>query len=79
MADKFLEHLKRVREASAPAGVGTKDPATMTDEERDAEIRRLEDEVRRAKIREVEAARGGLGETPARRPHLFGGRRPPWT
>jgi hypothetical protein len=78
MADKFLENIKRAREASASTvATGAKDPALMSDEERDAEIARLEEEVRRAKIRELQAARGELGETkPRRRPSPFTGRRP---
>jgi hypothetical protein len=82
MAGRFLENVKRAkREASAPpVATGGKDPAAMSDEERDAEVARLEDEVRRAKIREIEAGRGQLGETtPRRRPSPFSGRRrEPW-
>jgi hypothetical protein len=82
MAGRFLERLKQAREASATTEgpIGPKDPAAMSDEERDAEVARLEDEVRRAKIREIEAGRGQLGETtPRRRPSPFSGRRrEPW-
>jgi hypothetical protein len=79
---KFLESIRRAREASAPSfATGAKDPASMTDEERDREIKRLEEEVRRAKIREIHAAREQLGETtPRRRPSPFGRQtRSPWT
>ena len=81
MPKDFLESIKRAREAAeATNPAGLKDPAAMTDAERAEEIKRLEEEVRRAEIREIQASRGQLGETkPRRRPSPFSGQaRRPW-
>jgi hypothetical protein len=82
MAGRFLERLQQAREAATTqAPAGPKDPTAMTDAERDAEIARLEEEARRQKIREIQAAREQLGETtPRRRPSPFSRqRRRSWT
>jgi hypothetical protein len=81
MADKFLESIKRAREASVPpVATGEKDPASMSDEELNKEISQLEEEVMRAKIRELQAARGKPAEPkPRRKQFPFSGRRrKPW-
>jgi hypothetical protein len=68
MAGRFREHIERAREAAtADIAEGPKDPASMTDEERAKEIARLEEEVRRAEIREIYAAREELEQRPQRR------------
>lgn len=78
----FLDQLKRKREAAslaagqAPAGPGSfaKDPAEMTPEELDAELKRAEEQVRREKIRAVGAWRDNAGSgatAPRRRRSIF--------
>lgn len=73
----FREHLERKRTkpttSSAPTPAGSKVPEEMTEAERDREIKRLEWEKEKLKIKAIHAGRQELGEPPRqrRRPSVF--------
>jgi hypothetical protein len=77
--NNYLEQLKRSQAAKGQQAAETPKPTSqMTEAELDAEVARLEREVRASKERTVELGREELAGQGSKHPIFTKRRRPPW-
>ena len=79
--NQYIENLRRRQEAAAkgkPAAETAKHPSQMSEAELNAEVARLEREVRASKERTVELGREELAGRGAKHPVFVRRRRPLW-